>query len=381
MNSLEREELRYQRRKSERMEKLQERTDYLGSFEEVFSFSNLYKSYKKCCLGVGWKASTQYYKSQALLNVNKAYNDVRKPGYKGKGFICFEATLRGKHRHIKSVHISERVIQRCFCDYCLVPLFKRHFIYDNSASLKGRGITFAIDRAKTHLIQYYREYGKEGYVLQFDISKFFESINHEYLISQIVPKLIDPRLFALLYRLIKMFGDKGLGLGSQISQICALLFLNELDHLVKDKLGIKFYGRYQDDGYLFHPDKEYLKKALVEITSLCDKMGIKLNTKKTQIIHIKKGFTFLKIKFSLTDSGEVVMRPPSKSITSVRRKLKKFRGWVDTGKFTLKNVYESFQSWRAYISRHSMCNRSIENVSKLYKELYGIDPDEVPLVE
>lgn len=378
MNNLERRELRYQRRKDQRLEKLKEMNLSFCNFEEVFSFSNLYKSYKKCCKGVGWKASTQNYKSQALLYVNQAFNDVRKPDYCGRGFICFESILRGKHRNIKSVHITERVIQRCFCDYCLVPLFRRYFIYDNYSSLKNRGISLAIKRTKVQLIQYFREFGQEGYVLQFDISKFFESIDHSYLISKIREKLLDDRLFNLLVRFIKMFGDRSLGLGSQVSQICALLYLNELDHLVKDQLGLKYYGRYQDDGHIFHKDKEYLKEVLSKIICLCDKMGIKLNLKKTQIVKLSKGFTFLKIKYLLTDSGKIVMRPPRKSITATRRKLKKFKIWIERGKFTKRMAYDSYQSWKSYTSKYSICSKSIYNMDKLYKELFGINPGEIP---
>ena len=151
MNSAERHEVRYQRRKAKRIEKRKIIQEKYCVFEKVFSFDNLYESYKKCCKGVNWKTSTQSYKANALLNIYKAWNDLMNGSYRSKGFIEFDITERGKPRHIKSVHISERVVQKCFCDYSLNPLLKRYFIYDNGASIKHKGIDFAMNRL-LHLV-------------------------------------------------------------------------------------------------------------------------------------------------------------------------------------------------------------------------------------
>jgi len=59
--------------------------------------------------------------------------------------------------------------------------------------------------------------------------------------------------------LIYAFGNKGLGLGSQVSQISAVFYPNSVDHFIKDKLGIKTYGRYMDDGYIIHNNIKELK--------------------------------------------------------------------------------------------------------------------------
>ena len=70
----------------------------------------------------GGKASTQRYKANALLNVVDTLDLLRSGKFKSKGFYEFDIIERGKERHIKSVHISERVVQRCLCDYSLVPI-------------------------------------------------------------------------------------------------------------------------------------------------------------------------------------------------------------------------------------------------------------------
>lgn len=373
MNSEERHELRYQRRKSKRLEHKVEIANKIGNYDEIFSFDNLYHSYKMCCKGVGWKASTHKYKANDLLNVNIAYKSLKNKTFKSKGFYEFDIVERGKPRHIQSVHISERVVQRCLCDYALVPILSKTFIYDNGACLKNKGIDFALNRMNCHLQKYYRKYGTEGYALVFDFSKYFDNIRHDRLIEILKPKVNDPYILKLLTELIQDFGEeKGLGLGSQISQICALTYPSKLDHYVKEKLGIKYYARYMDDGYLIHPDKQYLKYCLERITKICTSLGIKLNTKKTQIIKISKGINFLKTKFYLTDTGKVIRKPNRKGITKMRKKLKIFKEWLNIGRVTLSDIQASYKSWQGHMKKFNSY-KILLRMDKHYKTLFEED--------
>lgn len=148
MTSEERHEARYRRRLAERQRRREERSRACGTFEEVFSFQNLYKAGKLCCKSVGWKGSTQRYLGDIISNTAKTRKALMEGKWKTKGFHEFDLMERGKLRHIRSVHISERVVQRCLCDNVLVPVFSAAFIYDNAASLKDKGIDFAMDRMK-----------------------------------------------------------------------------------------------------------------------------------------------------------------------------------------------------------------------------------------
>ena len=134
-------------------------------FDKVFSFSNLYNAFKQCKKGVAWKTSTKRYKLNVLRNTYDTYSKLKNLTYRSKGFFEFDIIERGKPRHIRSVHISERVVQRTLCDECLVPMLERSIIYDNSASVKGKGIDFAINRLEKQLHRHYRKYGNDGYVL------------------------------------------------------------------------------------------------------------------------------------------------------------------------------------------------------------------------
>lgn len=76
------------------------------------------------------------------------------------------------------------------------------------------------------------------------------------------------------------------------SQVLAIFFLNDLDHFIKEKLGIKYYCRYQDDGCLYHPSKDYLKYCLSEISTFLKNEKLRLNN-KTRIYKSSNNFVFL----------------------------------------------------------------------------------------
>lgn len=368
MTSEERKEARYQRRKAKRLAK-KEKKNIGQKFEEVFSYQHLYDSYRKCRLGVAWKASTQKYIARAPLNVLLTHKKLLAGKFKSDGFHEFDLYERGKHRHIKSITINERVVQKCLCDYSLVPMVERTFIYDNGASVKNKGYMFAMKRLTRHLQWHYRKYGAEGYVLLFDFSKFFDHVNHDVIRNILEKEVPDERVRNLTNYFVSTFGDEGMGLGSQISQTLALASANRLDHVVKEELRIHCYGRYMDDGYLIHHSKEYLHKCLERIQEVCKELHIVLNKKKTQIVKLSRGFTWLKARTYLLPNGKVVKKIYKRSVTVQRRKIKAFRKLVDAGIMTLDDVYNSWQSWQSYAANFNSWHTR-KNILALYKQVF-----------
>lgn len=377
MTSEERREARYQRRKAHRAEKKAAQCALNDNFDWVFSYDHLYHSYRMCRRNVAWKASVQKYITQAPLNVLQTYTRLRDGKFKTSGFFEFDIMERGKKRHIRSVTINERVVQRCLCDYALVPVLCRTFIYDNGASMKNKGYTFASKRLTQHLHEHYRKYGQEGYILLFDFSKFFDRVSHRLVKGVLRNEFTDERILSLTEHFIDAFGDVGMGLGSQISQVLALASANRLDHYIKEVCGIRGYGRYMDDGYLIHPDKAYLQKCLEGIKAICAELEITLNTKKTQIVKLSHGFTYLKVRYYLLPTGKVVKKIYHRSVTKMRRKLKAFQQKVADGIMTYKDVYQSWQSWRAYAANFN-AYQTIQSMSNLYNQLFIFIPPPMP---
>lgn len=373
MNSKERHEARYQRRVAARQAKREAYSKSFGNYEDVFSYKNLYEAGKNCCKGVMWKNSTQSYAARMVTNTASTHDTLMKREFKSRGFHDFDLIERGKLRHIRSVHISERVVQRCLCDNILVPTFSHSFVYDNAASLKGKGVDFAMDRLDTHLHRFYRKHGADAvskaYVLTGDFSDFFNSAPHGIIYRETERRIHDPDVRRLACQFMEDFGNRGFGLGSQVSQIDALMVASPLDHFIKEKLRIKHYGRYMDDFYLIHEDKEYLRYCMEQIKIQCEKYGFVLNKKKTRIAPLRNGVKFLKTKFFLTETGRVVRKMNPKSPIKMRRKLRIFRRWIDEGKFTLKDVETAYQSWRGHMIRGDSA-LVLRKMDTFYKTLF-----------
>lgn len=369
MNSTERHEARYQRRKAARIEKKAKALKEFGDFGAVFSFDHLYASYRASIKGVGWKASTQRYKSSALAHIAKTQEELLTGKYRSRGFYEFDLVERGKPRHIRSVHISERVVQRCLCDYCLVPALSKSFIYDNGASLPGKGCDFAVSRVTRFLADHYRRYGNEGYALIFDFSKYFDTAHHEPIFEQFRRSGIDGNLVRLSEYFISNFGDVGLGLGSQVSQIAALALPNKIDHFIKDVLRMKQYVRYMDDGCIIDRSKKRLENCLHHLRRLCAAHGIRLNEKKTQIIKLTRGFSFVKVRFRYGRTGKIVRKATYQGIRHMKQKLKIFRRWVDRGRMAAADVAASVTSWLGHMRRfHSYF--AVQKVLRQYNQLF-----------
>ena len=371
MTSEERREVRYQNRKRVREQKREKRLSQYDDFERVISYKALVDGCKQSQKGVTWKASVQRYIMNLLRNTATLHCDLAACKDVSQGFIEFDLCERGKLRHIKSVHFRERCVQRALCDNALVPVLENALIYDNSASLRNKGIHFALNRLKVHLHQYYRENGfsNQGYVLMVDFSKYFDNIQHEPIFDILNKSFRDKRIVDLSKTFIRPFGEKSVGIGSQISQIIAVAYPNSIDHFIKQELGIRYYARYMDDSYLIHSDKVYLQKCRDILMQKYAELGIMANPKKTQILKISNGFTFLQARYFLTDDGKVVVKPCRNSITRMRRKLKKYRALMDAGKMTLEDVDRSYQSWRGYIS-HTDCYRTVQSMDELFRKLF-----------
>ena len=369
MTSEERHEARYRRRAAERQHRRDERSRRCGSFEQVFSYEHLYEAGKSCCKGVGWKCSTQRYMADIATNTAKTHEQLMRGTWRTRGFHEFDLMERGKLRHIRSVHITERVVQKCLCEQMLVPVFSAAFIYDNAASLKNKGIDFAMDRLNCHLQRHFRKHGLEGGVLVYDFSDYFNSAPHAPIYRENERRITDERVRALANGLMEDFGERGFGLGSQVSQIDALMLPNALDHFIKEELHIEGAGRYMDDGYAIHSSVAYLKYCMEQLKEKCRELGLKLNEKKTRILKLTE-MKFLKTKFILTKTGRVIRKMNRRGTRKMREKLRKFKGWMEAGRMTMEDIRTAYESWRGHMRRGNSY-RVLRRMDRYYKKLFA----------
>lgn len=365
------------------------------SFKDAYKLQNYVRNIGKCLKGVSWKASVQNYRINCLI---KIYNDyiITIKGMLPKPVSDRIVTIheRGKARTITPIHIKDRMVQKLLCDSVLVPILSKKLIYDNGASLKGKGVEFTRSRLQKHLVNAVKRFGSDFYVLSFDFKSFFDSIPHSTCRRVLEKYIADDKVLEFSMEIIKspqriqinkikdievrkkelrkLDNDEccGICLGSQVSQIIALIIANDIDHYIKDVMGFKFYVRYMDDGVIFAKTKEELQELFEGLKKICDSLGLKFNLKKTHITKVSKGFTFLKVRYRITATGKIIKTLTRKGIVRMRRKLKKFRKKVDERIMTLDNVYDSMQSWLAH-ARVAQSHKTVRSMMKLYNDLFG----------
>lgn len=365
LTSEERREARFQRRKHRRAEAKAARNQ-TAAYARAFSYGSMYRAYRLCRRNVAWKASVQKYIVQAPVLVYKTWAQLATGKYKPPVFFEFDLYERGKQRHIRSTTITDRVVQRALCDNALVPTVFGTMIYDTGACVKDKGYTFAIARMDAHLQKFIRKYGTNGAILMGDFRHFFDSIMHWAVLKVLHKELEDLRVIGLTEDLIRMFDQtsppelrRGLGLGSQISQVLAPAVASYVDHFIKSVPGAKFYARYNDDFYVIGKSKAWLHRLKELIRAKCAETGLELHPRKTQVVKLTHGFTWLKVRYNVTPGGRILKRIHPASVTRERRKLKKLAAKYRAGERTFEQFYESWQSWDAHASRfHSHRTRN-----------------------
>ncbi|MDO4290276.1 MAG: hypothetical protein Q4C41_03485 [Eggerthellaceae bacterium] len=368
MKSEERRAGRRKRREAAREAKKAQRNKEI-TFNNMCSLNTLYKAQRQAARGVGWKASTQRYQINWLLNINKTANDLGAGREVCKGFHEFDISDRGHARHISSVHFSERVPQKALSQNILIPSLKPSLIERNSANIKGRGVSFALRMLKRDLVRHYQRYGNEGYILLADYRDYFASIEHEAVKAMLCKYIADARALDLALHFIDVQGVRGLGLGCEPNQIEAVSLPNPVDHFACEMLELETYARYMDDSYAIHIDKEYLRACDYVLRDKAAQLGIEVSDRKTHVCKLSKGFEFLKKRIFYSKTGAVIMRPSRRAITTTRRKTVKHSHMVDAGIMTEEQAYQSFQSmigsW-AGLNAYGATGRAIDLYNRLH---------------
>lgn len=351
----------------------------------------------------GWKYSAQQYLMNRLTELSALKKDVDAGRYEPQNGTSFHTVENGHERIITAMRPRDAVLQHALADEIMIPTLKKYLIHDSGASLKGKGIAFTRRRFEEHLRWHYRRYGTEGYILVIDFRKYFDNIRHDTALRLISEKIHDERVMKLIrkifdsYRIDVSYSDdadiddevfdslayqripkslktgkryirKSIGIGSQISQIVGIFYPTRIDTYCKTIKGIHCYDVYMDDRVITHPSKEYLKDLLKEIEDIAGKFGIFINHRKTQIVKLSHGFTWLKTRYILTASGKIIRKIPRKSVTRERRTMKHMAKLAGNHEIEWDDLKEQYKSWRGDKKRYN-AYYTLKNMDKLYKEL------------
>ena len=282
------------------------------------------------------------------------------------------AVYEPKRRMVHAPAFVDKVVLHALVDNILYDALTKSFIRDSHASQTGKGTDDGLMRLKTHMVDYYRRegHGADGWVLKGDVRHFFASIDHRKLKRKLKAVLdkrgVDPRVYELLCIYIDVMED-GLPLGYQTSQLFALMFLDEFDHIIKEKYRIKYYGRYMDDFYIICSDKRKLQYILRDVRALMDSYGLELN-QKTAIFPLRNGIDFLGFHSYLTDTGAVIQKLRRDSSKRMKNKIRYWETAYPAGEVTKQEILRSFDAWDAHAAHgdtYSLRRKYADRLEKL----------------
>lgn len=320
--------------------------------EEIFSFDNLYRAYKNCRKSKQHKGEVVRFEANLSYNLNLLNKELITKKYKFgnyKRFYIYEP----KERLIEALPFKDRVAVRCFCDEVLKHMIENKLIYDNAACRKGKGTTFAVNRLQNFLRKAYMEKNDNNiYFLKCDIRKYFPSINHDILIEILESIGFTDDEMWFVNKIINEQpnkANKGLPLGNFSSQWFALLYLNKIDHYIKEQLRIKYYVRYMDDMILVHRNKDYLIECKNKIEKMCNEiLDLQLN-EKTGIGMVKNGIDFLGYRHIVTNSGKIIVKLRQSSKRRMRSHLKAINKLYNKGIVDDEYIFQRKNSYYDYI--------------------------------
>ena len=385
---------------------------FIMSDNRIADMNVLYDAFLVSMRGSAWKEEPQKFEIDFLSEIVKLKQELETRTYRTMQGSEFTLNERGKIRHIHGGRMRDRVVRHALCDAVLDEALKPYLIYNNSASQKGKGIKFARQMFERDLHNYWLKYRtNDGYVGFVDLSKFYDNIQHErikemvlarvdefpgWLFSQIVDTFkidvsymtdeeyadcLNQKFDSVKYqenipeelRTGQKFMAKSVDIGDQVSQNIGVFYPTRIDNYAKIVRGVKMYGRYMDDIYIIGDTEEYVASVICGIAEQASSLGLFINERKTRIEKLSSTFKYLQIKYRLSDSGKVIKRINSKSVTRARRKLKAYRRLYDAGKMDYKDIEQAYKSWMGAYTP-IMSKKQVNNMKNIYKEMFGKEP-------
>lgn len=292
-----------------------------------------------------------------------------------------------KYRLIMSENIRDKVVNHLISSTILIRALDKKLIYSNVATRVGKGSGLANDLLMKYLNNILLKH-RRVYCLKMDVKKYFYNIDHDILKRMLKQDIKDKDALDIIFKVIDSTDEdyvneeidrvrykeiervkalnisnkekdkklnellsiplynkgKGLGIGNMTSQILAVYYLSEVDHFIKEELGVKYYIRYMDDLVILGSNLDFLKFVYEKIKSKVKEYGLTLN-KKSGIYSLDRGFSFLGYTYKL--SNKIVIRVNN---ATYRRVSKHLSSLV---KYDVEMFKQSMISYKGFFSR---CN-------------------------
>jgi RNA-directed DNA polymerase len=220
----------------------------------------------------------------------------------------------------------DRMIQQAIHQE-LSPQFEPDFSAYSYGFRPGRSAGEAILQAQTYINQGYRS------IVDIDLKSFFDTVNHDYLMTLVKRKVKDPDLLRLIWRFLRspiQIGGKlqkrrlGVPQGGPLSPLLSNIVLNELDKEI-ERRGLRFV-RYADDFCIFlkcHRAANRVKRRISHFIEMY--LHLEVNKKKSAIRKPLQ-FEYLGYAFESTykkgDRGQYQLVVSRESLDELKYKIK-----------------------------------------------------------
>ena len=254
--------------------------------------------------------------------------------------------------------VIDRMIQQAIVQV-LQPMYEPLFS-ENSYGFRPK-------RSAQQAMKQALEYYNEGYtqVVDLDLAKYFDTVNHEILIGMLREQVKDERVIRLIRKYLKsgvMINGlispttEGTPQGGNLSPLLSNIYLTAFDRMLENR-GHKFV-RYADDCNIYVKSRRAAERVMANCTKfLEDKLKLKVNRKKSQV------GSPLRLKFlgfSMYKTGKKAgIRPHSKSIKRFKNKIRELtsRKQARSVELILKRLKRYTVGWLGYYSIADMESR------------------------
>ena len=257
---------------------------YSDLFSKIVSLDNLSIAFDKATKHKRWRNNIKKcieHKEQIIQNIHK--NLINKTYHTSQ--YRTKTIYEPKERLIYILPFApDRIVHHAIMNV-LEPILDKRLIYDTYSCRVCKGQMKASDRCLSYCKKY-------KYCLQFDISKFYPSINHEILKSILKGIFKDKDLIWLLDEIIDSTNTPtNVPIGNYLSQWFGNIYLSKFDRFLISK-GFTKLVRYCDDTVVFSNDKKALASLVQEAREfLHQELNLKLS--KSKILSTHRGITFL----------------------------------------------------------------------------------------
>ena len=212
---------------------------YKNLWDKFVSMENLNLAAKKAVKSKKNKKLVKYFLKHQEELLRKLQDDLMTGRFRTSEYVV-RTIYEPKKRNIYILPLyPDHVVHHAIINV-VGPIWQAGFVKDSFACIPGRGL----HSASSHVMRFVRKY---KYVLQCDVRKFYPSINHEIMFDIIKRKICDDRLLNVLRDVIySVGGETNLPIGNLTSQWMGNVYLNKMDHFIKEVLRCHAYVRYCD---------------------------------------------------------------------------------------------------------------------------------------